>query len=413
MSTKNEKTKDKRKKSRGVGLKRLALFLLIMILTASVAIYAFFDINPAEVFSEGINDIYNRIISKSKKELTQKIKFIASYNTDTPVHMTAVSGNLAVVDKSSVRIYDAEGVEKSYIPVALNKPFIQSYKKNLLVADTDGRYLAVINDGKILWQKNLDEDIVFADISDSWILIITKSREAGYKRTIRAWTIDGQEVAYRNISNYYPVSAWHYPEFDKSTFVISGIDVSGLEVSGFFDLLDLTMNQKASIRGENEVVAKGVPVNGNLMLYGEKSLVVIDNLLRTVYEKRFEEPAIMAANVINNKYPVVAYIDTGVLNRENRYITNIEILSPDASAKHSFTVNGQVTSIASSGRTAALITGHEILFIDQNGQIIDSYTAQSEIKSISFAGEDTCYVMAGGVIERIKIKAASKILDIF
>lgn len=121
----------------------------------------------------------------------------------------------------------------------------------------------------------------------------------------------------------------------------------------------------------------------------------------------------MAANVINNKYPVVAYIDTGVLNRENRYITNIEILSPDASAKHSFTVNGQVTSIASSGRTAALITGHEILFIDQNGQIIDSYTAQSEIKSISFAGEDTCYVMAGGVIERIKIKAASKILDIF
>ena len=120
----------------------------------------------------------------------------------------------------------------------------------------------------------------------------------------------------------------------------------------------------------------------------------------------------MAANVINNKYPVVAYIDTGVLNRENRYITNIEILSPDASAKHSFTVNGQVTSIASSGRAAALITGHEILFIDQNGQIIDIHCPERN-KSISFAGEDTYYVMAGGVIERIKIKAASKILDIF
>ena len=419
MSTINEKTKDKDKKKNGMGLalKRLALFLFIVILIVSVAIYAFFDINPVEAFSEGISkgmdQIYNMVVSKSKSELVQKIKLIATYNTDSPVHMAVVSGNLAVADKSSVRIYDSDGLEKAYIPLSLNKPFVKSYKKNLLVADVNGRYIAVISEGRILWQKNLDEDIVSADISDNWLLIVTRSKEAGYKRTIRAWTIDGQEVAYRNISNYYPVSAWYYPEFVKSAFIVSGVDVSGLETSGFFDILDLSMHQKASIRGDNEVVARGVPFNGKLMLYGEKSVVVIDEQFSTVWEKRFEEPAIMAAGVISGKYPVVAYIDMGVLNRENRYITNIEILNPDFSVKESLTVDSLVSAISSYGKTAALTAGQEVLFIDQNGRITDTYTSRNEINDICFVGEDTCYVMSGGIIERVKVNTGSKILGIF
>ncbi|NMA65301.1 MAG: hypothetical protein GX957_03555, partial [Clostridiaceae bacterium] len=223
MSEKKEKTNDKRKKNKGLGLKRLALFLLIIILTSSVALYAFLEINPVRIFSEGITGLYNTVISKGKDELTQKTRTITTYNTNKPVHMAAASSNIAVADSDSVRIYDAEGVEKAYIPVSLNRPFIQSYKKNILISDIKGRYLAVINDGKILWQRHLEEDIVFTNISDNWILIITKSKESGYKRTVRAWTIDGQEVAYRNISNYYPVAAWHYPEFEKSTFLINGV----------------------------------------------------------------------------------------------------------------------------------------------------------------------------------------------
>ncbi len=413
MPMKSENTKEQKRGLKGFGFIKLALFLFIFLLIIGVAIYAFLDINPVNVFNEGINGLYSRIITKSKTELTEKVKIIGTYEDNEYISATTVSNNLVIAEKSSVRVLDMYGNEKTYIPVSLNKPYIQSNKQSAIIADQEGRFLALMNDGKIMWQKSLDEDIVYASISENWILIITDSKEPGYKRRIRAWSLDGQEVSIRSISNYYPVSVRHYPSFGKATFVVNGVDISGLEANGFLDFLDAAMNQKASIRGDNEVMGKGIPVGDKLFIYGEKSLFFIDSMFNTVWEKKSDDSLITAAGVIDDKYPVYAQLDTEILSRENRHVTNVSILNQDSTLKEQIVIDGIVTGVVSAGKTAALVSGSEVFFIDSNGDIIDTYTSKMKISGLFLANEKLAYIISEGNITRFNVNVGHKRFGIF
>lgn len=413
MPMETENTNERRKGRKGSSLIKLALFLFIFVLVIGVAVYAFLDINPINVFTEGYNELYSKIVLKSKAELTEKVRNIGTYENSEYFSAATVSNNFVIAEKSSVRIIDMYGNEKAYIPVSLNKPHIHSYKQRAIIADLEGSFLALLDDGKILWQKSLNEDIVYASISENWILLITNSKEAGYKRSIRAWSLDGQEVSIRNISNYYPVSVSHYPTFEKATFVVNGVDISGLETNSFFDFLDPAMAQKASIRGDNEVMAKGMPAGDKLFLYGEKSIFLIDNMFNTVWKKKTADSLITAASVIDGKYPVYAERDTEIYSRENRNVTNVRILNQDSSVKKELIVDDVVTGIISSGKTAALISGHEILFINSNGEIMDTYTSKMNISGVYLANEKMAYIVSGGTITRFNINVSHKKFGIF
>ncbi len=405
---------EKEKKTKGFSFLKLALFLLIVILVAGVALYSFMGINPADMLVDGFAGLYNRVLTVGAEELTETVKQIITYDSSERLSCTVVSNDLAVATISSVKIYDSEGREKGYIPVNLKKPYVQAYKKDILVADLEGRYFGLINEGKLLWEKSTDEDIVNANLSENWILLITKSKQSGYKRTVRAYSRDGQEVSMRIVSDYYPYAVFHYPEFNETSFVIAGMEASGLEANSLFEFLDPSMNQKASIRGNKEVFAEGIPLKKNsLLLYGEHSLISVDPTYKTLWEKEITDATITCANAIQQQYPVVAELNSDVLAREKKYETTVRILESNGSEKASLVLDAMVTGIASTGRTAALKAGSEVFFINAAGEVMDHYTANADIAEVYLAGEDLAYIVSAGTINRIKVKVTNKFLGIF
>lgn len=405
---------EREKKPKGFSLIKLALFLLILLIVSGVAVYSFFNVNPLDLLSDGFSDLYNRVFTVGANQLKQTIKDILVIDANERVSCTVVSGDLAVAGASAVRIVDQEGIEKAYIPASLKKPYVQSYGGDIVVADIDGRYFALLNNGKIAWEKNIDEDIVNASISDSWVLLITESKQSGYKRTVRAYSKDGQEISFRNVSNYYPFMAANYPEYNKACFVVSSIETSGLEANGLFEFLDLSMNQKASIKGTKEIFGKGFPLEKeSLLVYSEKSVMVMDSMYKTVWQHDFEGFTVTAANVINKKFPVVALLDDNLLLRERRNETTVRIYDNNGTEKNSFVVSGKVTGISVNGKTAAIAAGSEVFFINQDGTIMDQYTAKSDVQGAYLAKDDTAYIVASDLVTRVKIKTTHKFLGIF
>lgn len=400
-------------KKKGRGFAKLALFLLIVAIVLGVSLYAFLDINPADVFIQGFNTVYNRAVEKGTQELTEKEKLILSYADNEPLSVAAVSGDLVVADKSSVRVFDMDGREKAYFAVNLKKPYVQSYKKDVLIADLDGNYIGVMNEGMMLWEKNFEEEIVYAGLSENWVLLITKSKESGYKRSIRAWSRDGQEVSIRNISNYYPFAVHHYPQFDNATFVASGIDASGLEVNGFFEFLDPAMSQKGSIKGDQEILVKGASLKNNLLLYGEKSLILVDRQLKTIWEKKFTESRLTSVNVIDGKHPIIAELNMEAYSRENRSETYLKILNEDSSERHKLVIDDFVTGIVTKGRTAAVLAGSEVLFVNDDGDIMDTFTSKTDVLDVCLASNDLAYIVTSGGIVRVNVNVSHKFLGIF
>lgn len=412
LENSNQK-KTKKQKGKGFSFLKLALFLFILLLISAVAIYAFLDINPVDLLTDGAAGFFHSILKTGSDELKQTVKQIAAYESDEPLSAATVSECLAVASTSSVKVYDPEGREKAYIPVNLKKPFVQSCHNDVLIADIEGRYLALMNDGKLLWEKTTDEDIVNASISADWILLITQSSESGYKRTIRALSRDGQEVSLRNVSNYYPVSAFQYPEFNNS-FVVSGIDASSLEANGLFEFLSPAMDQLASIRGDKEVFSGGIPLKKErLLLVGEKSVILIDKTFQPVWEKKMTDSTVTAADILEERYPVIAELHNSILLRENRHETTVRILNDDSSQRAELVMDDIVTGISSNGRTAAVIAGTEVFFINRDGKTMDSFTAKSEIDGVYLAKENLAYVISGGGITRIHVKVSKSLFGLF
>ncbi len=405
---------EKEKKSKGFSFIKLALFLLILLVVSGVVLYSFLDINPFDVISDGITGIYDQIFNVNTEDLKETVKNILSIDINEKPDYTSLSNDLVVATISSIRIIDSEGLEKGYIPVNLKKPFVQSYEDNVLVADIEGRYFALINNGRIAWEKNIDEDIINASISDVWVVLITESKQSGYKRTIRAYSKDGQEISLRNVSNYYPFMAANYPGYNQACFVVSSVEVSGLESNGLFEFLDLAMNQKASIKGVKEIYAKGFPLNkGSLFVYGEHSLMAIDNLYNTIWQEKPERFTVTAANVIDKKFPVAALLDSDILSRERRNETIMRIYNNNGTEKTSFTIAGKVTGISVKDKTAAIIAESEVFFINQDGTIMDQYTAKSDVTGVYLTKNDTAYVVTADTVTRVKVKVDHKFLGIF
>jgi hypothetical protein len=405
---------EKNKKKKGSWLLKLLMFLLILVLITGVALYAFLDINPLIALEEGFAGLYSRVFTVSATELSENIKLIDAYDLNENPAFAAVEDDLLVCTISALRQFDSEGREKAYIPVGLKKPLIQVHKKSILVADIGGRSFSLISDGRVLWERSIDEDIVNASLSDGFILVITKSNQSGYKRTIRSYSLNGDMVSLRNVSNYYPFSAHHYPEFDKSVFLVSGVEASGLTTNGLFEFLDASMNQKASIRGEEEILLGGLPMmKQRLLLYGEHSVILVNQAISTLWEKDYTAAKVTAVGIVQEKYPVVATLDADLLSRERREETTVSVLNEDGSERGNLVIDAGVTGISCKGKTAAVLAGPEVYFINAAGEVLDVYTAKTDVTGVYMAREDLAYVVAGGEVVRVKIKGLDKFLGIF
>ena len=59
---KSNRKKTKKQKGRGFSFLKLALFLFILLLISAVAIYAFLDINPVDLLTDGAAGFFHSIL---------------------------------------------------------------------------------------------------------------------------------------------------------------------------------------------------------------------------------------------------------------------------------------------------------------------------------------------------------------
>jgi len=397
-------------------LRRLLAFIVLVLAVLVVALYSFFRINPLDIFRTGLDGTYKQMVDVMEAS-NQKITEIPFDGDLTSSGLDTLSGNIVVGSVSTVKCFDSEGNQLWYIPVSLKKPLIRGQGNDVMVADLGGRYLAVVREGKILWDKTLDVDIVNAGIFENWILVITESDQVGYKRIIRAFSREGQEVVLRNISEYYPFAIFHYPGFDHTAFIVCGIDTQSLEATSLFEFLDLSMNQRGSIRdsqGREDFFLGALPLSdARLLLYGEKDLMCIGKDLGLVWRVDLGSDYLSSCGITRNDTIVAAVLDGEVFSREKRKHTTLKAIDSNGKAREWLVIDAEVTQIKTMGRTIACAAGSEVYFLNDNGDIVDVYTSLAKVEGIYLASENLAYVVSGGKLVSVRVNIPKKFLGIF
>lgn len=398
---------------RKLHLIRFLIFFAIIISVAFVALYSFFHINPLDAIKSGFDGIYQKMI-QTVGESTQKVTEVFSNDAGEQLSYGTLSSGIAVCSVSMVRFIDSDGTERWFVPVMLKKPLIRTDNQDVLVADLEGRYFGLIRDGKVLWDKTLDVDIINASFSKDWVLLITKSDQTGYKRTIHAYSRDGQEIAFRNMSDYYPIAAYHFPQFDAADFVVCGVETQGLETASLFEFLDLSMNQKGSIRADNAIYTGALPFSEErLLLFGEKSLTCVDKKLGTLWDINLGDNYLTAAGTTPHDTTVAAVLNGEIMNREKRQRTALQMINNQGKVTSSSDIDAAVTGIKTAGRTIACVAGFEVYFMNDKGEIMDMYTSKSTVDDVYMADEGLAYVVSGGKVVSIKVEVKNKFLGVF
>lgn len=405
MQETNQETRKK------IGILKPVLFLLLVVVILITALYSFFHISPLDLFNGGLDDVWKTLVSSTKA--VEKTQDISPLEPGQQYFYDTQWGSVVIASIGSVRELDAEGNEKWYVPVTLKKPFIQVYDNNILVADLEGRFFGLIRDGNLIWQNTLQEDIVNASLSQDWILIITKSIQTGYKRTVRAYSIDGQEVSERNTADYYPFAAFNYAQFNPSAFILCGVETNGLETCALFEFVDASMNQKGSIRGDKELFNGALAFDKKLVLTGEKSIVCLDQSFNTLWKVDAGANVVTHAVILKGKYTLAAILDDEVYQRERQYQTDLKIYNEKGSPTGSLTLQAKVADMDADGRTAAIAAGTEVYFINEKGEVMDSYASVAPIVQVFLAREDLAYVITADKVVLVRIKLNNRFLGIF
>lgn len=400
----------------GLHLQRFLIFILLVLAVVCVALYSFFNINPVDAIKSGFAGTYEKMMN-AVEEAGRKVVGIPSEGEQEGTCLAALSGNLVVASVSSVKCFDREGNLLWHVPVNLKKPLVQNLNDDILVADIGGRYLGIIRDGTVLWEKNLDADIVNAGIYENWVLVITASSEAGYRRVINAFSADGQKIAYRNVSDYYPFAVYYFPQFDNTSFAVCGVDVNSLETASLFEFLDLSMNQKGSIRDSQEsgnLFAGAMPFSdGKLLLYGGKGLMCVDRNLSVIWQVDLDGDYLTTCAVTKDDTAIAAVLDGEAINRDKQSKTRITAIDGDGTVKELLTVDSEVTRMKAKGRTIAFVAGSQVYFIDSSGDITDTYTSNAKIDDVCLAAENLAYILSDGKLVSVKVNVPKKFLGIF
>jgi len=397
-------------------LQRFLVFVILVLAVIGVALYSFFRINPLDIFRAGFSGTYEQVLG-AMEETNQKVIEIPTDGMPEQTSHAVLSDNIIVGSANSVKCFDKNGNQLWHVPVSLKKPLVQTQGSDVLVADIGGRYFGVIRDGMILWDRTLDVDIVNAGIYENWVLVITRSNQAGYRRIIHAFSREGQSIVYRNVSDYYPFAIYHYPRFDHTAFIVCGIDARSLETTSLFEFLDLSMNQRGSIRdsqGREDLFAGALPFSGErLLLYGEKDLICVGKDLGRIWHVDLGNDFLTSCGITPDDITVAAVLDGEILNREKRTLTRLKAIDSKGSVQEWLVLDAEVTQIRAKGRTIACAAGSEVYFLNGSGEVIDVYTSLSKVDSVCLASESLAYVSSGGKLTAVRINVPKKFLGIF
>ncbi len=113
--------------------------------------------------------------------------------------------------------------------------------------------------------------------------------------------------------------------------------------------------------------------------------MTIDKGYHTIWEKNYEEYSVTAANVINGRFPVAALLNNEKYSRDRHFLTTIQIYNGNGTEKTGFDIDAKVTGIVSKKKTAAVIAESEVLFINEDGEIMDRFTARSNVSGVYLA----------------------------
>lgn len=327
--------------------------------------------------------------------LDDEIKDI-KFKTGIGYSTESYGSEILLVNNEGVRAMSRAGKEEWSIAFASTSPSVRVRNKYIMLADVNGKNLALYRGDKLITKIKTEKEIIAASMNKNGY-IAAATDELGYKGMVAVFDRSGKEI-YR----------WH-----SGTGYIGGIDLSPrgrlavLQIMTDKDKvytkvleMDIRNNKEAKTLTEIDGIALEARYrdNSSLTVVADSAVFNLKSGGKVKGKIDFEGRTPSGYNIQNENNMVFAFE-----NRLNNTI--LEMYSSGGTLKGSFDSGDGIKAFDVSGEAVIAAKLHEIVTVSSAGKLKKTVQTHYDVKNMKiFPSRDKALVIGGSNAEIIKIR---------
>lgn len=351
----------------------ILLFLMIIIL---VSLYIF------------NKDVRNWIdIQVFRKEISQdKVASIELEEIQT-TNVYAFNKYIGILNKNKFSIYGASGHEETALEVQINTPIFDSANRFLVIGESNGQKIIMIEDKKIIWEKEIDGNIsqVYVNKNGYVATIIVGT---SHKSIVQVFNPEGTPLFKIYLASTMAVDV--SISNDNKYLAIAEVDTSGTIIQSNIRIISM---EKAKTDPINSEEKKYQSDQNKLIInieYQDKNSIVcmytdsinkIENDQNTIIFENKDKKVIAQSITLENNCVAVEEEKSGIFTANS--VLNI-INVNDGNIKK-YTIESAIKEIYAKGNIIAVNLGTEVEFVNTSGWLVKRYIASQEVTKVTIS----------------------------
>ena len=322
-----------------------------------------------------------------KNVLEQDIQSI-NLNTDKNNQIHVYNNIISILNDKIITLYNSYGEKITSIDVNINSALFDSSQKYFVIAEKEGNEICLIFDKTYLWSEKVEGEILQIHVNkNGYVAAITT--DVTHKSILTFFDSQGKKLFTRYFATTRIVDV--SISTDNKFIAIGELDTTGTIIKSKVEIISVNNAQQDA---ENTIIYTYEANDGDLITnvnYQAKNQIacVFDSGLGVIKDNTYkdiikinDEKITYIANDLNNQVVYIEEESTGLFKAQS--IVNI-INTSDFQEKK-YKIDYAAKDVYANENIIAVNVGTEIYFVDNNGWLKKSYTANQEITNVKFSG---------------------------
>ena len=381
-----ERKKEKSKKR----LKKLLIILIII----SLGLVAYITRDKWVYKLEGILDRKPDIIVNDGE--TQKGNFPIALNSTSVNVIGMADNNVVTADDSQIYLYDKNGKKVDSFMHNLGSPVVSVAGRKILVFDIGGKSFKVYNKNGELYSKTVDDNIIYAKISDDgYTAIVTQTEK--FPSSMSVYDNNGSEIY--KWSSGQRIMNISFEDNTKGCYVSTFTSDNGLISSTVHHIrFDSTEEKMTSAKLDTLVIDTLENNNGDIWAVGDDRFYKLDDKGNIVLEYEYTDDLMSYAL---NEY--CAAVAVNGISKGTASVALFDADSDEKSPKLATAENGTPKRLVCSGKKIMLLSDRAVDAFNLKGDCIATVAASSDYTNFVYF-DDAVYFLGYREINKTEFK---------
>lgn len=290
----------------------------------------------------------------------------------------AFDNNIVVLNKNKLDIYSSSGRKQGTLNVEINSPLFTQNSKYLIVAENNGKKLYSISSSNILWQKDIEGEIINITVNKNGYVAVVVSNTSD-KAEVITYDASGNHLITCHLANTHAIDV--SVSEDNKYLAIAEANFNGTLIQSnvrVFSIDNKVEEYKYTADLNKLIINLEYQEKNKLACMYDDSVQIIENNNSTELTTYDHRNTLFLDINLTNHIAQIDKISSGLLSSNS----SIKFTNITNKTTSEYELGGIPKSIYSCKDVTAVNLGTEAIFVRTNGWLSKKYKSNQEIQDI-------------------------------